>query len=174
MIFVVEPVAIPNRYLAQHYFGVPWLPERRTNPVQSNPALETIAATLQYLTEPTVLQRKDSEVSQNKSQGNFYNMNRSVPSYPFLLSNYSEKPLSLQAAHSKSPVTVTKLNRTTAHHWHHWSPPTVIRQIPKEIISNGTVRWSSLISKNGQIIRNEAKSWTTGSVKSVHRSELAH
>ncbi|CAL1294399.1 unnamed protein product, partial [Larinioides sclopetarius] len=68
MIFVVEPVAIPNRYLAQHYFGVPWLPERRTNPVQLNPALEVIAATLHYPTEPTVLQRKDSEVSQNRSR----------------------------------------------------------------------------------------------------------
>lgn len=24
MIFVVEPVAIPHEYLAQHYYGVPW------------------------------------------------------------------------------------------------------------------------------------------------------
>ncbi|KFM59400.1 hypothetical protein X975_13523, partial [Stegodyphus mimosarum] len=31
MIFVVEPVAVPQQYLAQHYYGLPWSAQRRTN-----------------------------------------------------------------------------------------------------------------------------------------------
>lgn len=29
MIFVVEPVAVPNHYLAQHFYGLPWGADRR-------------------------------------------------------------------------------------------------------------------------------------------------
>lgn len=29
MIFVVEPVAVPNHYLSQHFYGLPWGADRR-------------------------------------------------------------------------------------------------------------------------------------------------
>lgn len=42
MIFVVEPVAVPHHYLAQHYYGVPWSADRRLhrNHLETIPTIE--------------------------------------------------------------------------------------------------------------------------------------
>ncbi|GFS36756.1 uncharacterized protein NPIL_559281 [Nephila pilipes] len=174
MIFVVEPVAVPNRLLSQHYFGVPWIPERRTNPLQYHPTLEVIAASKQFPTDLSDLKRKDIESSHDNRISNIYLRHNDTisPSYPFLLSNYSEKPLSLQAAHTKRKVTPTTGNKSSTYHWHRWSSNSSQRSIHKGY--KGTVRWSTQHSGNDQISKSEAKMKTMGSVKPIAISEILH
>lgn len=45
MIFVMEPVAVPNHLISQHYFGIPWGPERRNNVFKTH-------VPIQLITEP--------------------------------------------------------------------------------------------------------------------------
>ncbi|GFR04777.1 uncharacterized protein TNCT_145461 [Trichonephila clavata] len=175
MIFVVEPVAVPNRLLSQHYFGVPWIPERSTYPLQYNPTLEVISASAQTHTDVIDLKRKDFETSYEKRNSNtsHYHMDTISPSYPFLLSNYSEKPLSLQAAHTKHKVAQTRGNKTSTYHWHRWSSKPILNQRSRVIGYNGTVR-NLQHSRNDQISRSSPEMKTTGSVKSIDISEVLH
>ncbi|GIX92520.1 hypothetical protein CEXT_612241 [Caerostris extrusa] len=115
--------------------------------------------------------KKTHQLSQNNngSKASIYR-NVSLPTYQFLPLNYSEKPISWQAAHTKHQPAPTRNNRTTIRHWHHLVSKPVVKQKLRNKEFHETTRWSTLRTKQNPSNGSEVK--TTGSVKSVKISEI--
>ncbi|XP_015915917.2 uncharacterized protein [Parasteatoda tepidariorum] len=192
MIFVVEPVAVPQHLLSQHYYGLPWSAERSDIIKAKMPSiLQEIPDNTLF--QETEAQRKDSPYQ--VSDGNRFSKLSQKGNYSYmgsldhvtthlkrldrLNSNSENKP-----AINRGPTFASENshkqanNRTTIHTWHNWTP----RQYSKQDTDNGKERrippTFQTIPTNKNIlsesVNKEKKFNSRGSAVSIQLSKVNH
>ncbi|KAG8198591.1 hypothetical protein JTE90_026489 [Oedothorax gibbosus] len=185
----MEPVAVPNRVVQQHYFGLPWEHELRRNalgsPIQlvtepfPGPSLKNNVE----INEKLKIHRKNS-FDPTPQIKNTSDVITTYSPYRFLLSNYSQnvqtnKPTNNRASYLLNPHRKQPTDRPNLHQWRNNSTTASSEKITysKQINVNTKITpISSVTLGNDRIISKhigEEKAYaSTGSAKSVDIKDL--